>query len=219
MLRSAAVRRINRDLGYRPDGWAREGDVISCLQEAQKNFEKGKTLPRFLLAEDQPLTLLVNTHSVAYPTGFLRISDDNPLHFFPTGSTVPTYLQQKFYSDAVIANITASSTEARAPSVYVLRKGSIDFITTANQQYNLLMDYYKAADLLTSDIENQWLADEGAGAEWLIGEAGYRMAVSLKDQSAMQSFDAMRTSGRAACFGELVTQETEGGPLQMGANN
>lgn len=220
MFRSVAIQRINQGLGFRPDGNSLEEKIVLALQEAQRDFEKGKTLPRFLVQESQTVTLTAGQHTAALPTGFLREDDEVPLHFFPTNATRPTFLERKFYRDAVLANLHGSSTSAEPdepvpPSVYVLRRTTIDFITTSDLTYTLYWNYFKAADLLTTDIENVWLAN---ASEWLIGEAGWRIAMDLRDADAVTKFDAMRKSGRAAVFGEELAQETSGGPLQMGAN-
>lgn len=222
MMRSVAITRINEGLGFRLAGNNLEGAIALRLQEAQRDLEKGKTLPRFLLQEDQPLVLLTGTHTVALPTGFLRESDETRIRFFPLGSSVPTFLERRFYIDAVLANIHGSVDSPLVqppirPSVYVLRKSTIDFITTADTTYNLIWDYYKAADVLTGEIENAWLANGGA-AEWLIGEAGGRIARDTRNDSAVALFADMTQKGRAAAFGEDITAETASGPLQMGAN-
>jgi hypothetical protein len=219
--RTAAVQKINQGIGYRPSGNPLEGTIVEKLQEAQRDLEKGKTLPKFLLQEDQILTLIAGDHSVAKPEGFLREDDEVPLHFYAPNTTRPTFLERRFYKDAVMANLhgTSASTipdEPAAPKVFVVRQATIDFITTADITYTLRWNYYKAAALLDSDIENAWLAN---APEWLWGEAGYRLAMDLDPTAAwVAKFDKIRMMGRAAAFGEDVTGELASGPLQMGAN-
>lgn len=214
MLRSVAVQRISEGLGFMADGNALEARIVLRLQEAQRDLEKGKTLPRFLIQEDATLSLLSGTHTVAIPAGFLRLDDEVLPHFTPTDSDLPFFLTKRFYTDAVLANIREESTP-RAPSVFVLRKSVLDFITNADKDYTIYWNYYKAADVLTSDTENAWLAN---APEWLIGEAGYRIAQSSRDQDAMAIFDDIRKRGRAAIFADDLLTEESGGPLVMGAN-
>src|SRR5262245_18043080 len=76
-----------------------------------------------------------------------------------------------------------------APVAFTIRKSTIDFITEADRDYTLVWNYYKADDILTTNIENQWLAE---APEWLIAEAGYRIALDIRDQSSLQLFDDMR---------------------------
>lgn len=213
VTRTQAVQRINDGLGFRPDGHSLEPKIILRLQEAQRDLESGKTLPPFLLLENQTLTLLAGQHSVALPTGFIRESDDNRLHFFNPSSDIAQYLKPKRYSDAVVANLREQG--PIGPSIYVIRKTAIDFITLADVDYVMTWDYYKAGALLTSDDENEWLRE---APEWLIGEAGFRIAKDTRDPDAVALFDGLRTQGRAACFGDIIADEDAGGPYIMGIN-
>lgn len=222
MDRTAAVALINQGIGFRATGNALESAIILKLQEAQRDLEKGKTLPKFLVQELQTLTLTANTHTSTKPTGFLREDDEVPLHFYPATATKPTFLERRFYKDAVLSNLhdtSASSApdEPIAPSIYVVRQSVIDFITTADITYTLYWNYYKAADLLTSNVENAWLLN---APEWLWGEAGWRIAMDLAGPNSemVAKFDRIRTAGRAAAFAEDLVAETASGPLQMGAN-
>lgn len=204
MLRSDAVQRINRALGFRPSGNPLEATIILALQEAQRDLERGKTLPKFLLQEGASFTLLAGEYTVPLPSGFIRVSDDTPISTFPP--------EVQFFP------ITSGES-----SVYVIQNSVINFIVPATQDYTLYWDYYKAADALTSDIENAWLVSDPTtprlGApEWLIGEAGLRIAMDLGNQNAIGIFTSMRQAGRAACFGEIIVFEEASGPYQMGAN-
>lgn len=213
MTRTEAVTRINDGLGFRPAGHSLEPKIILRLQEAQRDLESGKTLPRFLIREDQPLTLLAGAHTALLPDGFIREDDDNRLHFFTPTSDIAKYLKPKRYNDAVIANLREQG--PIGPSVYVIRTNTIDFVTTADTDYDLVWNYFASDALLTSDSENAWLRE---APEWLIGEAGYRIAKDLRDADAVQLFDGLRTQGRAACFGDIIADEDASGPLIMGAN-
>src|SRR5688572_18012393 len=103
MLRSTAVQRINDGLGFRADGHSLESKIILRLQEAQRELEKGKTLPKFLILEDQTLTLLAGDHTIALPSNFIREDDENRIHYTPPDVNLPYYLSPKRYSDAVLA--------------------------------------------------------------------------------------------------------------------
>jgi hypothetical protein len=221
MNRSAAVARINQGIGFRAAGNALEANIILMLQEAQRDLERGKTLPKFLLQESQSLSLASGAHTVALPTGFLRDSDENPIHFFPSDSTRPRYLTRYGYrtaseaTDLIQENDPEQAAQTGAPARYAIRKATIDFITNADQAYTLYWDYYKADDLLTTNIENGWLEN---AAEWLIGEAGWRLAMDLGNVDATVKFDQMRKAGNRACIGDLIAAEISSGPLRMGAN-
>jgi hypothetical protein len=225
MLRSEAVQRINDAIGFRAAGNSLEDLIIRRLQEAQRDLEKGKTLPKFLLLEDQTLTLPANQHAVPLPAGFLRDVDSVGIRFASTigaSRPRPRFLKRVDVKDGInaMAFIAGHVDETlpdqpRAPRVYAIRKNTIDFILTVTQTYNFVWDYYKAADVLFIDVENAWLAN---ASEWLIGEAGIRVARNLGNQQAMADFDALRTAGRAAVFGEELASELSSGPIAMGGN-
>lgn len=221
VTRTEAVKRINDAIGFRPDGHALEPKIILRLQEAQRDLEKGKTLPKFLIVEDQTLSLLAGGHSVAKPARFLREDDETRIRFFPPNSTIPRFLARRLYIDAVEANLRSTGDPVLInqppgpPSIYVMRQSIIDFITTSDRAYTLYWNYYQKDDLLTTDIENLWLRE---ASDWLIGEAGLRIAKSLGNQQAMGEFTDLRMSGRAAVFGEILASDEASGPFQMGAN-
>jgi len=210
MNRSVAVTRIQDGLGFTSN---QSDKIILRLQEAQRELEMGKTLPPFLLRESQTLSLLTGTSSVALPTGFLRIDDAFRPYFIAVGATSPTFVDVKRnYSDALEANY---SDETEGPKVMVVRKSTVDFITQADANYTIVWQYYASGAPLTGEIENEWLAN---GAEWLIGEAGWRMAMDKRDKDAISIFDGLRKMGRAAVFGEIIADEEASGPLLMGVN-
>lgn len=224
MTRDEAVARIKEGLGFR-SGTGLDAAIILRLQEAQRDLERGKTLPKFLLLLDQTLTLPSGEHKVNFPTGFLRESDDTRIRFFPPSSDMPRFLERKLYIDAVMGNLrTENSTSEESvplpPSVYVMRHGKsenfIDFITNADRTYTLKWDYYEADTTLTTNIENKWLAN---AADWIVGFAGRRIAHSARNTSAVETFSEMMTEGRAAVFGEILVEEEASGPYVMGANN
>lgn len=217
MTRTEAVSRISDVLGFLGAGNAYETKIIERLRDAQRDLEKGKTLPRFLLQEDASLTLLSGTSTITLPAGFLRDDDSLPIHYYASGSDKPIFLGRKpFINEVMVAYLISESVGVVGPKVYTIRKSVVDFVTTSDAEYALFWNYYKAADELSTDIENAWLAN---GADWLIGEAGLRIAQPLRDKEAMEIFTELRQKGRAAVFGDDLALEYAGGPLQMGANN
>lgn len=212
MLRSAAVTRIARGLGFRT---GLDTIIVDALQEAQRNLEGGdKTLPLFLLQEDATMTLSAGNHSIALPTGFLGIKDDERPHFVGTSSDTPIFLTPKTYMNAVVGQIRTTDVE-RAPSIYVLRTGTIDFITTADTDYTFTWSYYKADDVLTTDIENGWLRES---PDWLMGQAGLILAMDMRDKSSIELFSGMLQRGRSMTFAGIVAREDTESPRAMGSN-
>lgn len=225
MLRDDAVKRVNDALGFRPVGHSLTDTIILRMMEAQRDLERGKTLPRFLLLEDQLLLIPAGQHSVALPEGFLRLDDDNLPHFFIPGNPVsPIYLQKMNYSDAVkrisfgFGGQPVAFVTMRNPP-FVLRRDSIDLIVPTQSNLTLIWNYYVKGQSLASNIENSWLKEDSGAPEWLIGETGYRIAMDLRDKDAMGLFDDMRQRARAAAFGDQLAEDESAGPFVMGAKN
>lgn len=218
MLGSEAVTRIKEGLGFL-SGSHHDNRIISRLNEAMWHLEHGKSLPKFLLQQDETISLLEGEYAVTLPTGFIRINDDEKPHYLPENSTIPVFLARRYYTDAQLAYARYESGQvdvtSRAPEVYVIRKSTIDFVTPANDDYTLTWSYYKGGDAVTSGSENVWLANS---PYWLIGEAGYRMAKDVRDGDAIQIFDDMRKTAQSAQLSEQAAEELADGPIEMGAN-
>lgn len=219
MNRDAAVARIKDGLAFRT-GTAIDDKIVARLQEAQRDLERGKTIPKFLLVEDSVVLLLKGAHSAVLPADFLRDDDKNPLHYYPSGNLKPFFLRRRpTYMDAVVGNVKDLNPPT-GPKVYVLRGSVIDFITPSNAAYTLYWNYYKRGVLLSAgNVENEWLEETKGAPEWLMGEAGVRIAANLRDKDALEDFTNMRERGRSACFGDLLALEDSGGPIAMGENN
>lgn len=212
MTRTQAIARIARGLGFRQS--LDPTIVIDVLKEAQRDLESGKSLPRFLVREDQTLTLVSGTHSVALPADFIRLDDEVLPYFTPANSDIPRFLKSVSFVDGVVSQFSQATT-VEAPSIFVVRADTLDFITTADVSYTLTWNYFAKAEVLDTDVENLWLK---FAPDWLIAEAGKRLARDFRDAEALNSFSAMLQEARAAVFGETLAQETSGGSIQMGAN-
>lgn len=217
MTKTEAIRRIDDALGFRTTGHSLTSTIVNRLVEAQNELEAGKTLPKFLLQEDQTLALASASHTVAIPTGFIRESDDTLIRYYASGSDKPVFLTRKSFIDAARAYLDSDTVASGPPKIYVIRKATIDFIYDADDDYTLYWDYYKKADSLASSENNAWLGDE-VGCWWLIGEAGMKMAADIRDQNAAAIFSAMASKARSTLFSKIVDDELASGPLQMGAN-
>jgi len=209
--RDTAVVRIQDGLGFRTDLAPK---IVLRLQEAQRDLERGKTLPYFLLSENQSLTLTANSNSIALPTDFLRRAPLVP-RFTVTGQSFPQFLHWKDYTDGLESYYTART---GAPQIAVLRKSTILVFPTPSTGYTVTWDYYKRASLLTTNITNDWL-DDNYAPEALIGEAGVRMARDLRNKEAVELFTAMRNSAWMSLFKETILQEVDTIDYRMGANN
>lgn len=208
MDRDTAVQRVQEGLGFRSD---LSSTIILRLQEEQRILERGRTLPKFLLREDQPLALAINTNSVTLPTDFLR-RHNSEARYLPADSTIYEVVPWRNYDEAYAAY---SDRDPAGPKVAVLRSSTILFFPVADAAYTIYWNYYAKADLLTTNIENDWLAN---APEILIGGAGLRIARDLRNKSAVDLFSAMKQEAATAWFADTVLDEATDEPLLLGAN-
>lgn len=208
--RAVAVTRIQEGLGFRSD---REVTIIRRLIEAQRELERGKTLPKFLLAEDQTLTLASGEHAVDLPQLFLRRSS-TLIRYTPVYSEYPRRIPWKDY-DAL--HLAYQSYNPGGPHGVALREDSLWFEPEADRAYTLTWDYYQRGVALETNTTNLWLEH---APEWLIGEAGLRIALDTRNKTAVELFTFMLTKARKAWFDETVLNEAEDQtPLVMGGDN
>lgn len=208
MDRDTAVLRVADGLGFKTGMDAR---IVLRMQEAQRYLEQGKTLPWFLIEEDDTLTLAEGENSVALPEDFLRETDEGLMRYTPTGYTYPTYVKRRDFDDSMDAY---SDVAPAGPKVYVVRKASLYFFPSADRAYTLTWSYYKRGALLSAgDTENEWLE---FAPEVLIAETGKRMARDLRDAGALQLFTDMYSEARDALYREMIVRELASGPSQMG---
>ncbi len=208
---TAAISRIKRGLGFRTD---LDTEILSALNEAQRELEQGKTLPRWLLVEDATLTLLANSNTVNLPDNFLRRS--GRIRYTTQYSQLPAWVSWKGLDDTLEAYDVV---EMGAPRVAVLRNTTIYFAPTSENNYTLTWDYYKRATALTAGGDtNEWLADTNM-PELLIGTAGIKMALDTRDKDALAIFSRMQTQAKDALFKEIILQDELDTPRVLGARN
>ena len=199
MTRDEAVTRIQEGLGFRND---KAETIKKRLEEARIALETGKTLPWFLIQEDQPLALAQGSNVIALPTGFIRpVSDEEQaLRYTSIYSDFPRIIPWKTFRDAQNAY---ADRDPGAPLVAVLRNTSIYVFPAADVAYTLTWSYYKHSDALNAgDVDDHpWLT---TAPDALVGEAGFRMAVDARDAEAAQVFDKMRLEGRTQLIAEGV---------------
>lgn len=209
MLRSVAIARIKRGLDFRT-GTDDDDNIILQLQESQRLLEKGKDLPRFLIEEDDTLTVTEGTADVAIPTGFLREVDEEGFHYVDSTTDETVWLEKLSYEEA---KRRFSESDPGRPIAYAIRKDTFAFFPERDADYDLTWSYYKAADVLSTDVENAWLANN---PEALIGHAGMVYARDLNNQGAQQRFMQMYQEAWSGQFAEDVERERDNDPLFMG---
>lgn len=209
MLRDIAIARVQQGLGFTSTLF---DSIALRMQEEQRDLERGKTLPRFLLAEDETLSLVAGDTDVALPENFLRRSEF-ALRYTPTSETKSKIIPWKRFDEAYEAILEDS--DAAGPKVAILRNDSIRFLPEADTNYTITWTYYQKDDLLDANIENLWLAN---APELIIGGAGLRIAKDKRDANAIALFGDMYKQARGTWFGESVEQTMDDTPLLLGAN-
>lgn len=212
MLRDDAVAVISDGIGF---DTTKSALIVRRMKEAQRDLEAGKTLPKFLLQEEQALTVPIAvpgaiSSGVALPSGFLRLEDQDTIRFQIAGQGKLFFVKVAASVGLALETVSATSevVQPGQPKVVAFRKAGMIFIPGADRVYNLLWSYYKAAVVLDVNVENEWLADTRGGSDLLIGETGMRVSKFLRNASAYDLFEQMRNTARASLFGEIVAQET-----------
>lgn len=208
MDRDTARQRIQDGLGF---STTLADKIVLRMQEEQRDLERAKTLPPFLVVEDATLNLLATTNTVALPDDFLRRTNVM-MRFTPAGTTKPQTVPWRNFDQA---QETFGDVDVSGPKAAVLRTSTILFFPAADVDYTLTWDYYAKDELLTTNVENLWLAN---APELIIGGAGLRIAKDRRDAGAMQLFGDMYKQARSTWFGETVVQEQDDGPYCLGSN-
>jgi hypothetical protein len=210
MLRSEAIAIIKRGLGFRQ---TQDSAIVAALKQAQISLEEGKTLPSWLVVYDEVVPVTAGTAVVALPTGFLRLHEEYPLYFVDAdGKNVAVPKR-----NAMEAESAYGDSDSDYAQVYVQRgRTAIELVPGFLADTTLYLTYYKAADVLDSDIENAWLAN---ASNYLVGLAGVLVAGDLRDAGASQKFTTMAKMGAQSYLGAVVDEELSGRALIMGRNN
>lgn len=206
MERSEAVARIQQGLGFRTD---LEDECAAALREAQRFYEKGKTLPWFLRTTTT-LSVLEATRAVEIPERFIRETERPVIYTDDEG--IEIRIKKRDYMHAWEAYRLE---EAGAPEVYVLTRGELHFFPLPDADYTVTFPFYQAAEVLDSNIENTWLEEI---PELLIGEAGYRLAADLQDAAGVKLFDSMRKQAWDSIFRETLAREEAQLDLSFGSD-
>lgn len=209
MLRSVAVARIQRGLGFRSD---QADAIVLALQEAQRELEAGTTLPSFLQSVDQTLSTTSGSHTIAKPTGFIRFVEYEGPYFVSTESGL-RYLQIKPYDEA---KRYYSEYDAGEPLALSIRSTSFAVWPEPDDVYSITASWYAAAAVLDSDIENAWLEKY---PDLLWSRAGMIMAADLEHTVAFQKFQSTFELWNAKYLRDIAADEEQLIPRQMGVNN
>jgi len=209
MDRSAAVTIIQQGLGFRSD---MTNQSIAALKEAQREFEVGSTLPWFLIESDATLLTVAATHAIAFPTGFLRLVEDEGPYYDSVDDGLK-YLTIRPYDEALRYY---ENTDAGPPRALAVRATQFAVFPLPDAEYTITYSYFKAAEVLDTDIENAWLANV---PDLLINRAGMLLAADLEYSAAYQKFAEKYKFWSNKYFSEIAARADQNMPRQMGVNN
>lgn len=208
MLRSVAVARIKQGLAFRRN---LDDVCVGALQEAQREFEIGTTLPWFLISKDQPLLTVASTREIALPTNFIRFVEDEGPRYVTTDGVL--YFALRPFAEL---DYYYRSTDSGAPAALALRSDSLAVFPLPDAEYTITASYYAKAAVLDSDIENLWLQ---YFPDLLISRAGMIVAGDIEHAAAEKKFSAKYDMWLKRYFSEMAAREDSSAPHQMGVNN
>lgn len=212
MTRDQAVAVIKRGLGFITTT-EQDDNIVSALQSAQRLLEKGRSLPLFLLQEDETAALSSGSNAVSFPTGFLREKQEERFHFTDSDTNAVIYLEKVTLEEG---NARFATDDAGKPRAYAVRKDTFVFYPDQDAAYTLYWSYFKRGTELTSNVENEWLDDSTGEPEILIGRAGMLLAEDMKNPTAYQKFQSMYQTAWMGAFADDILRADEADPIRVG---
>lgn len=218
MIGSEAVNLMKRRLGFRRN---LDAECLFELREAQKRAEsESRTQPWFLIQENATITTVAQTATVDLPEDFIKEPDDitsqiryNPIY---GNSLVGVRFLTKVDATDAIPYYTKSDGDliVGGPRSYILGKTQLNFFPTPDAAYTLYWNYHAKDDIIQLDTENEWLKH---APDYLIGDAGVRLAGDIRNQNAISLFTAMFNEGQKQIIAGNVEREWAGRELRMGS--
>lgn len=209
MDRNDAVAIIKEGLGFTTQ---RDDAIVTRLKQAQRLLEQGRSLPWFLIEEDASFPIVADDDEYDLPTGFLREVFRKQFHYTDTSEATDRQIfLEKVTLEEGLVRFTGD--DDAKPLAYTLRKDSVKFYPVPDDAYTLYWDYYKAADVLDSNIENVWLEK---APDVLIGSAGILIAQDLANVRAEEKFQKLFNAAWAGVFAEGIERDDENDPVYIG---
>jgi hypothetical protein len=210
MTRDEAVTMVKQGLGFVTN---RDTTIVSNMQFQQTQLELLPTKPWFLITTPQDLATVASQDYVALPTDYLQDYDEGGLFYYDstaepgyeyTGLEKEDYdlLRENYYG--VVPGI---------PEAYAIVGDRMYLFPTPDAVYALKYIYFKKADLLATNVENEWLQHIPG---LLIGKTGAQMAAGLRDFEAIKMFDRMTQEAMMILESQNEARMHAGKEMQMG---
>lgn len=179
MLRDDAVALIQQGLSFRT---GLTSQIITMMQYVQGDIlEQRATLPWFLLEEFSEAETTSGEERLLLPADFLGEYEEGTLWLY-TPTADPEDQWEEIEKD-FLDNIKTG--ETGPPEAYALTNKYFRLAPTPDAVYKIKMVYYKKGQVLSSNIENEWLANAG---DLLINLTGVHMAEDLSNDKAQAKF-------------------------------
>jgi len=206
---SEAVSNIARKLGNRTD---LDTAIAAEISLAQKELEAARSLPWFLLGEEQYLDIAADTDRVTLPTGFLREYEEGALWIEDASEGTFTKLTKVHFDE--LRRVVSTEEDDEAPAYYSLAGQYFHLAPPPATSTRLRIICYTAADALAEDEDtNAWLT---YNPELLLAKAGMRMAQYLQNTGAYSMFQSQYVEAAMAQEKENVARKMENVEATMG---
>ena len=213
MLRDAGVAMIKEQLAFRT---TLDSSIVTYLQFAQQTLEKAPTKPWFLISEDSFATLTAGEERVALPGDFLQEVEDATFKFRPSDWSVDNDNEVDLIKDeydVLRKDFRAREVAPGEPQAYALLGSYFRVFPVPDDAYQVRLIYYKKGQLLTTNIENEWLANIPL---LLLGSAGQLMANPVRDKTAFDTFGQWIATGLKLLHSQDVSREMANRVMQIG---
>ena len=210
MLRDDALTLLEGRLGNRTN--MRATLILEMRQAQETALERnGIFYPWFL--ETGIITIGTTTAAVetlALPSNWLAEIEEQSMWIFDSGADVPYVELRKGAYDVALQRFTTDD----QPQRYSLNKNNLLLKPTPDKGYVIQTRYFAVDDVLSTNIENDWLK---YASDWLIAETGIIIARDhIQNDQMAQRFIAAATRARDRVFIENEARQHVGRVYGMG---
>lgn len=218
MTKDEAVAAIQQGTGFRTD---KATEIALALDTAIKDHETGGSLPWFLMEEDSPLVGVASVGTLTLPTDFLRLVDETASLKYTDSSGFRTFLRRVSYSQLLELNqaATTGDIEEGTPTMYALRKGTIEVAPIPTDAWTVYLTYFAKDDLvsgLAGGATNLWLTEFPT---LIVNYAGSSVAGDFRDWDAKKNFDESYNQAYKRYIAKVIDRELGDREIVMGSQS
>lgn len=214
MILSDMQARIREGMQYLQSSTEANNYILYAIQAQQRDLEKGKSLPQFILEEDATITGAGGVSTAAIPSDFIRLAEEHvPVWTSASGSQSR---ELKIDSYGYLRGVWFNSTVTN-PVAMAIRKSTFKIFPTPSSSWTITYSYYKKQAVPSAPgDENAWMLNV---PDLMINGAGMRFAADRQDQDAAKKFSTLYASFYASYLASIVDGETQDQAVLMGGNN